>query len=125
MTSQPGRDRAGRDLAAPPGIKPRNMLTQLAGWTRLGFLAKTGQGRYAIPGPSRAGYSPGKPVTPMKWLPVDTRRPRLTTRHCPHGGAAGALDPGDHCDPSEQQKRAGHEPAPPGSRRKKASPCWP
>jgi hypothetical protein len=51
MASQPGRDWAGRDLAAMLGIKPRNMLTQLAEWTRLGFLAKTGQGRYALPGP--------------------------------------------------------------------------
>jgi hypothetical protein len=51
MASQPGRDWAGRDLAAMLGIKPRNMLTQLAEWTRLGFLAKTGQGRYALPEP--------------------------------------------------------------------------
>ena len=51
MTSQPGRDWAGRDLAALLGIKPRNMLTQLAEWTRLGFLAKAGPGRYALPGP--------------------------------------------------------------------------
>jgi hypothetical protein len=49
MASQPGRDWAGRDLAALLGIKPRNMLTQLAEWTRLGFLAKTGPGRYALP----------------------------------------------------------------------------
>ena len=52
MASQPGRDWAGRDLADMLGIKPRNMLTQLAEWTRLGFLAKTGQGRYTLPGPS-------------------------------------------------------------------------
>jgi hypothetical protein len=52
MTSQPGRDWAGRDLAALLGIKPRNMLTQLAEWTRLGFLAKTGPGRYALPAPA-------------------------------------------------------------------------
>jgi hypothetical protein len=52
MASQPGRDWAGSDLAARLGIKPRNMLTQLAEWTRLGFLAKTGQGRYALPEPS-------------------------------------------------------------------------
>lgn len=52
MASQPGHDWAGRDLAALLGIKPRNMLTQLAEWTRLGFLAKTGQGRYALPEPS-------------------------------------------------------------------------
>jgi hypothetical protein len=52
MASQPGRDWAGRDLAALLGIKPRNMLTQLAEWTRLGFLAKTGPGRYALPAPA-------------------------------------------------------------------------
>jgi hypothetical protein len=53
MAGQPGRDWAGRDLAAMLGVKPRNMLTQLAEWTRLGFLAKTGQGRYAPPNLSR------------------------------------------------------------------------
>jgi hypothetical protein len=52
MGGQPGRDWAGRDLAALLGIKPPNMLTQLAEWTRLGFLAKTGQGKYALPEPS-------------------------------------------------------------------------
>ena len=54
MAGQPGRDWAGHDLAAMLGIKPRNMLTQLAEWTRLGFLAKTGQGRYALPEPASA-----------------------------------------------------------------------
>jgi hypothetical protein len=62
MASQPGRDWAGRDLAATLGIKPRNMLTQLAEWTRLGFLAKTGRGRYALlepmSGPVTASASP-------------------------------------------------------------------
>ena len=52
MASQPGCDWAGRDLAAILGIKPRNMLTQLAEWTRLGFLARTGRGKYALPEPS-------------------------------------------------------------------------
>lgn len=52
MASQQGRDWAGRDLAALLGIKPRNMLTQLAEWTRLGFLAKTGPGRYALSAPA-------------------------------------------------------------------------
>ncbi len=52
MASQPGRDWAGSDLAALLGVKPHNMLTQLSEWTRLGFLAKTGQGRYALPEPS-------------------------------------------------------------------------
>ena len=52
MAGQPGRDWAGRDLAALLAVKPRNMLTQLAEWTRLGFLAKTGPGRYALPAPA-------------------------------------------------------------------------
>ena len=68
MAGQPGRDWAGRDLAALLGIKPRNMLTQLAEWTRLGFLAKTGQDRYALPRPSgpataSAGRNPDETVT--------------------------------------------------------------
>jgi hypothetical protein len=51
MAGQPGQDWSGKELAARLGIKPRNMLTQLAEWTRLGFLSKTGPGRYALPGP--------------------------------------------------------------------------
>ena len=34
------------------GLKPPNLLTQLAEWTRLGFLSKTGRGRYALPRPA-------------------------------------------------------------------------
>jgi hypothetical protein len=52
MASQPGQDWPGRELASRLGIKPRNMLTQLAEWTRLGFLSKTGPGRYALPAPA-------------------------------------------------------------------------
>jgi hypothetical protein len=48
MTSEPRRDWSGRELADRLGAPPRNMLTQLAEWTRLGFLAKTGPGRYAL-----------------------------------------------------------------------------
>jgi len=36
------------------GIKPRNMLTQLAEWARLGMLTETGPGRYALPSPADA-----------------------------------------------------------------------
>jgi hypothetical protein len=35
------------------------MLTQLAEWTRLGFLAKTGPGRYALPAPASATADAG------------------------------------------------------------------
>ena len=47
MASEPGRDWSGRELAGQLGVLPRIMLTQLAEWTRLGLLAKTGPGRYA------------------------------------------------------------------------------
>ncbi len=55
MASQPGRDWAGHDLAELLGVKPRNMLTQLAEWARWGFFAKTGPGRYALLDTSSAG----------------------------------------------------------------------
>ena len=60
MASQPGRDWAGSELASRLGAPPRNMLTQLAEWARLGLLAKTGPGRYALPAPlAPATGSPG------------------------------------------------------------------
>jgi hypothetical protein len=55
MASEPGRDWSGRELADQLGVRPRNMLTQLAEWTRLGLLAKTGPGRYALPAVGSAG----------------------------------------------------------------------
>jgi len=55
MASEPGRDWPGRELAARLGVPPRNMLTQLAEWTRLGLLAKTNPGRYALPAVGPAG----------------------------------------------------------------------
>jgi transcriptional regulator GlxA family with amidase domain len=39
---------SGRELAEHIGVKPRNMLTQLAEWTRLGFLTRTSAGAYAL-----------------------------------------------------------------------------
>src|SRR5205814_3772916 len=52
MAGQPGQDWSGGELAGRLGVKPPNLLTQLAEWTRLGFLSKTGRGRYALPGPA-------------------------------------------------------------------------
>ena len=65
MTSEPRHDWSGRELADRLHIHPRNMLTQLAEWARLGFLAKTGPGRYALPGPCGppAMTATGEPVT--------------------------------------------------------------
>ena len=52
MASQTGQDWSGGELASRLGITPRNLLTQLAEWTRLGFLSKTGRGRYALSRPA-------------------------------------------------------------------------
>ena len=49
MNDDPGRPWRGRELADKLGIKPRNMLTQLAEWTRLGFLTRTNAGIYRLP----------------------------------------------------------------------------
>jgi transposase IS4-like protein/DDE family transposase len=49
MEDDRNRPWRGRELADKLGIKPRNMLTQLAEWTRLGFLTRTGAGSYALP----------------------------------------------------------------------------
>ena len=64
MTSELRRDWSGRELADRLHIHPRNMLTQLAEWARLGFLAKTGPGRYALPEPC------GPPATTATREPV-------------------------------------------------------
>jgi len=48
ITSQPTRDWSGRELAVLLGVKPRNMLTQLAEWARLGFFTRTGSGTYRL-----------------------------------------------------------------------------
>lgn len=49
MQDDPTRAWRGRDLADRLDIKPRNMLTQLAEWTRLGFLTRTDAGTYRLP----------------------------------------------------------------------------
>ncbi len=49
MEDDPSRPWRGRELADKLGIKPRNMLTQLAEWTRLGFLTRTHAGTYQLP----------------------------------------------------------------------------
>jgi hypothetical protein len=51
MTADPPRGWTGRELAERLQVPPRNMLTQLAEWTRLGFLARTGAGIYSLAAP--------------------------------------------------------------------------
>ncbi|HET9565388.1 MAG TPA: IS4 family transposase [Mycobacterium sp.] len=49
MQDDPGRPWRGRELADKLAINARNMLTQLAEWTRLGFLTRTDAGTYKLP----------------------------------------------------------------------------
>lgn len=51
MNTDPRRAWSGRELAERLTITPRNLLTQLAEWTRLGFLTRAGDGLYSLPEP--------------------------------------------------------------------------
>lgn len=51
MQGDPRRPWSGQELANHLDVKPRNILTQLAEWTRLGFLTRTSAGTYALPDP--------------------------------------------------------------------------
>ena len=48
ISTDPRRALSGSELAGQLQVKPRNLLTQLAEWTRLGFLTRTGNGTYAL-----------------------------------------------------------------------------
>jgi hypothetical protein len=48
MSTDPNRTWSGQELAARLQIKLHNLLTQLAEWSRLGFLAHTDYGTYAL-----------------------------------------------------------------------------
>lgn len=51
MNTDPGRGWTGHELAARLQVTPRNLLTQLAEWTRAGFLTRTAAGTYALDTP--------------------------------------------------------------------------
>jgi hypothetical protein len=51
MNTDPNRTWTGRELADQLQIKPRILLTQLAEWTRLGFLTRTSAGTYILATP--------------------------------------------------------------------------
>ncbi|MEP7023157.1 MAG: hypothetical protein ABJB47_04970 [Actinomycetota bacterium] len=44
MATDPHRSWSGRELATQLQVKPRNILTQLAEWSRLGFITHTDHG---------------------------------------------------------------------------------
>jgi hypothetical protein len=52
---------SGAELARLLQVTPRNLLTQLAEWTRLGFLTRTAAGTYAPVGTSPSARSPDNP----------------------------------------------------------------
>ena len=54
ITSQPPRDWSGHELAVLLHVKPRNMLTQLSEWARLGFFTRTGSGTYQLNMPTES-----------------------------------------------------------------------
>jgi DNA-binding IclR family transcriptional regulator len=51
MNADPRHPWSGSELAERLGVKPRNLLTQLAEWARHGFLTRTHAGTYALPEP--------------------------------------------------------------------------
>ncbi len=51
LSTGPSRGWTGKELAELPRVKPRNMLTRLAEWTRLGFLTRTSAGTYPLATP--------------------------------------------------------------------------
>jgi hypothetical protein len=57
MNSEPRRPWTGKELADHLQVKLHNMLTQLAGWARLGFLTHTDYGTYALNTPQQPASS--------------------------------------------------------------------
>jgi hypothetical protein len=51
MNTDPSRGWTGQELATRLQVKPRNLLTQLAEWTRAGYLTLTSAGTYALATP--------------------------------------------------------------------------
>jgi hypothetical protein len=51
MNTDPSRGWTGQELATRLQVKPPNLLTQLAEWTRAGFLTRTSAGTYALATP--------------------------------------------------------------------------
>ena len=61
ITSHPPRDWSGHELAVLLGVKPRNILTQLGEWARLGFFTRTGFGTYKLNTPPASTPSTNPP----------------------------------------------------------------
>ncbi|MFB0629139.1 transposase, partial [Streptomyces sp. AB3(2024)] len=59
MNTNPHHAWDGRELAELLGLKPKNLLTQLSEWARLGFLHRTGTAAYSLtPPPATRSTTP-------------------------------------------------------------------
>ena len=84
MASQPGQDWSGGELASRLDVKPPNLLTQLAEWTRLGFLSKpAAAGMPCLVRPDRRALPPAAPDRNPEIAAtlLTLRQHALTTRH--------------------------------------------
>jgi hypothetical protein len=79
LVSDPRRAWSGAELAETLQIPKRNMLTQLAEWTRLGFLTRTHAGSYALD-------PPRPPVPPPSDRRSGRREERDTVERRLHSG---------------------------------------
>jgi hypothetical protein len=61
IASEPPRPWSGHELALRLHVKPRNVLTQLGEWAKLGFFTRTSFGTYALNTPSSPASSTTAP----------------------------------------------------------------
>ena len=80
LATQPRRAWSGAELAEALQIPKHNMLTQLAEWTRLGFITRTHAGNYALPPPL-----PGIPPPPDPDRRSEPMAQPATTKRPPRG----------------------------------------
>jgi hypothetical protein len=85
LLREPRHDWDGQHIATILDVPKRNMLTQLAEWSRLGFIQRTGKGTYALDTP------------PPHWQPP-TNLPDLLLADLP------ARPPGTHADQNDEER---------------------
>ncbi len=68
LLSEPRHDWHGHELAEQLQITQHNLLTQLSEWARLGFIARTGRGTYALDSPP-PGWPPDHLPDPSSTRP--------------------------------------------------------
>jgi hypothetical protein len=90
LASDPRRAWSGAELARALQIPKHNMLTQLAEWTRLGFITRTHASSYALdPPPSPPDHPPARnrcSRRPGRWEePAKAHRPQRSENEQPSG----------------------------------------